>query len=63
MPAAMKFSITVAMRGTPATGTSGFGIAKPARRSRLPSPAAMMPPVQVSRPLLHGSNPSNSPSE
>ncbi len=31
--------------GTPAIGTIGLGIANPPWRSRLPSPAAMMPPA------------------
>src|SRR5947209_11362198 len=44
MPAARKFPITDSINGTPAMGTIGLGTAKPAARSRLPSPAAMMPP-------------------
>src|SRR6266581_3047527 len=43
-PAARKFRITDSISGTPAMGTIGFGTVKPAWRSRLPSPAAMMPP-------------------
>src|SRR5712691_5943811 len=44
IPAARKFRITDSISGTPAMGTIGFGTVKPAWRSRLPSPAAMMPP-------------------
>src|SRR3989449_4122558 len=43
-PAARKFPITDSINGTPAMGTIGFGTAKPAARSRLPSPAPIMPP-------------------
>src|SRR5207247_450368 len=42
-PAARKFVIADSISGTPATGTSGLGMAKPPARSRLPSPAAMIP--------------------